>query len=120
MGVRIDHARRHHQASGVELDGSGLDHSSHRDDPTVPDPDIRLSTRPPAAIEERAGSNDVVEHGTSGPAPPGSSRRGQNLTTRQLIPGVRRCTLSPGRTQKGWVAPKGYAAFAGAGCTTRI
>ena len=66
MGVRVDDAGDHGEAAGVELGGPRLVDLPDGDDPAVANPDVGQASGLPAAVDDRAGSDDVVEHGTSG------------------------------------------------------
>ena len=64
--VGVDDTGRHHEPGGVELGGRRLVDLADGDDAAVPDPDVGQAAGLPGAVDERAGSDDVVEHGTSG------------------------------------------------------
>ncbi len=64
--VRVDHTRHHGEPSGVELGGALLVDLPDGDDPAVADPDVGQAAWFPGPVDDRAGSDDVVEHGTSG------------------------------------------------------
>ena len=87
--VRVDHPGGDDQPGGIELGGGGLVDLAHGDDPPVADPDVSDATGLTGAVDERAGSDDVVEHGTSGTCVAVARHSGAgNLTTRQLIGGA--------------------------------
>jgi hypothetical protein len=65
VGVRVDDARRHHQAAGVELDRPlAVDVADGRDDP-VPDADVGPEPRRAGAVDHGAAADHVVELGRS-------------------------------------------------------
>ena len=100
MGV--DDAGSHHEADGVELDGRRLLDASHGNDAAVPNADIGLAAGLSGAVDERAGSDDVVEHGTSGGERSAGAPSGQNLTARQPI-------LAANCPRGLWLRPAGSA-----------
>ena len=67
--VRVDDTGDHGEPAGVELGGPGLVDLPDGDDPAVADPDVGQAAGFPGAVDDRAGSDDVVEHGTSGGGP---------------------------------------------------
>ena len=64
--VRVDHAGHHREPAGVELGGPLLVDLPDGDDPAVADADVGQAAGFPGPVDDRAGSDDVVEHGTSG------------------------------------------------------
>src|ERR1019366_3714047 len=64
VGVRVHHSGCHHESGGIEL-APGRAHGAYFGDPAMLDADVGHPGRPPRAIDHRAGSDDVVEHGTS-------------------------------------------------------
>ena len=65
VGVRVDDAGRDHQPGGVELGAAGSATSPDLDDAAVLDADVGLPGGTPGAVDDRAGSDHVVEHWTS-------------------------------------------------------
>ena len=64
--VRVDHAGHHGESPGVELRRPGFIDLPDGDDPAVADADVGETARVPGPVDDRAGSDDIVEHGTSG------------------------------------------------------
>ncbi len=120
--VGVDHPGHHHEAGGVEFCGPMLFDLADGHDAAVPYPDVRDAAGLPGAVDERAGSDDVVEHGTSEGGHSAGAPGGQDLTTRQLTVAARRrfqipwwavCTVRSG------VGGRGCRGDAGAGTTFR-
>ena len=89
MRVGVDHPGGHHEAGGVEFRGGLLFDLADGHDAALPYPDVRDAAGLPGAVDERAGSDDVVEHGTSGGGHSAGAPGGQDLTTRQLTVAAR-------------------------------
>jgi hypothetical protein len=96
--VRVDHAGHHGESPGVELRRPGFIDLPDGDDPAVADADVGETARVPGPVDDRAGSDDVVEHGTSGGRrawrvpgaksdDPSAYRRGQGARLRRTGPG---------------------------------
>ena len=66
MRVGIDDAGGHHQTGGVELDLGRFVHLPDGHDAALADAHVGPARRAARAVDERAGTDGVIEHGTSG------------------------------------------------------
>ena len=64
--VRVDDTRDHGEPAGVEFGGPRLVDLPDGDDPALADSDVGQPAGLPGPVDDRAGSDDVVEHETSG------------------------------------------------------
>ncbi len=100
VGVGVDHSGHHGEAASVELRRARLVDPADGDDTAVPDPDVGETAGLAGAVDDRAGSDDVVEHGTSGGGRSAVGAERRNLTTRQLTRARKRGPLGSGRLRR--------------------
>ena len=109
VGVGVDHAGHDHEPAGVELDRRLFVDLADGHDPAVADADIGQAAGLTGPVHDRAGSDDVVEHGTSGAGAHGGCRTPKSddpsayrWAGRPSGPELRR--VGPGRIRRNLVA----------------